>query len=163
MRPLLAVKPISRRERINLACVEYSWKFGPCVRLELGQKQPFENNESPTKYPNIKWNNDNLGANVTNKALDEANKANKTWLEDHGFATTTSKRNDVELVAAATVTMISTANLEKFLHIKERDPDNFELVSAFWCAEHRKQMDDYVLSKKDIYLHDHDHQYYYWR
>jgi hypothetical protein len=75
-------------------CVEYSWKFGPWVRLELGQKAPSVKNANPTQYPNIKWETKILGKNVTDEQLDAANVVNKKWLGDHGFPTTKSKRNN---------------------------------------------------------------------
>jgi flagellar motility protein MotE (MotC chaperone) len=31
---------------------------------------------------------------------------------------------------------------------------NFELVSSFWCDEHKQQLEDYVKRKKTHYLHE---------
>ena len=74
-------------------CVEYSWKFGPWAKLELGKKEPSAKNTHPTPYPNIKWKTGNLGKNVTADELEESNAFNKKWLEDRNFPTSNSKIN----------------------------------------------------------------------
>jgi hypothetical protein len=70
-------------------------------------------------------------------------------LEDHGFPTTNSKRNnDVKPAPKQPVAKFSEENLAKFCTMKEMGTADFELKSFFWCDEHKQQLEDYVQRKK---------------
>ena len=81
-----------------------------------------------------------LGKTVTDEELTTANTANKKWLEDNHFPTTTRKDFQVD--------KISDELLLIFLKMKQDHPDQFEVQAKMWHHVNIDQFNAYEASLK---------------